>query len=406
MGIRLGLEPVMRLLGKLGRPQDKYASILIAGTNGKGSIAATTASILSSAGFKCGLYTSPHLVDVRERIAIDGRMIPQKAFAATIEAVAGKSIEPVTYFEFLTVAAFLYFAIEKIDIAVLEVGMGGRLDATNCVDPAVSVVSNIALEHKEYLGNTLAKIAWEKGGIIKVGGVCVTAARQKKAIDVLSGICKEKRASLYRLGKEIRTTVHQDGSFSYRGIDRHYPRLTHLLPGRHQVENTACAVAAIEVLRRKSFFIGDDAVIRGIANVQWPGRMEVLRRAPTVILDAAHNPAGVMVLCRALKNDFTYRKLIVIFGVFMDKDYMTMVKKLAPLADELILTSPENERTLPLKVLLDVARQYKEDVQTVQKPIDALKKALSIASADDLICAAGSLYMIGEIKRDLALLSK
>lgn len=172
------------------------------------------------------------------------------------------------------------------------------------------------------------------------------------------------------------------------------------------MENTACAVAAIEVLRRKSFFIGDDAVIRGIANVQWPGRMEVLRRAPTVILDAAHNPAGVMVLCRALKNDFTYRKLIVIFGVFMDKDYMTMVKKLAPLADELILTSPENERTLPLKVLLDVARQYKEDVQTVQKPIDALKKALSIASADDLICAAGSLYMIGEIKRDLALLSK
>ncbi|MBN1381500.1 MAG: bifunctional folylpolyglutamate synthase/dihydrofolate synthase [Deltaproteobacteria bacterium] len=403
MDMRLGLGPVSDLLGRLDHPQDQYPSVLIAGTNGKGSIAAMTASILSEAGLKTGLYTSPHLVDIRERITINGEMISPEAFAGCIEEVKGRKTENVTYFEFLTVVAFLYFAQKKIDVAVLEVGLGGRLDATNCVNPAVSVVSNIAFDHTEYLGKTLAEIAREKGGIIKTGGVCVTAARQKKVIEVLATICKEKEAALYRIGKEIKTTVHRDGTFSYRGIDRYYPCLTHRLPGRHQVENTAGAIAAIELMRRKGFPIGDDALMRGIENVRWPGRMEVIRREPTVILDVAHNPAGVTVLCRALKSDFSYRRLIVVFGVFRDKDYLTMVRKLAFLADEFIFTSPGTERALPPEALLDIARPFKRLAQAVQKPIDALRKALDAASVDDLICAAGSLYMIGEIKRDWAL---
>jgi dihydrofolate synthase/folylpolyglutamate synthase len=397
---------VFGLLAGLDNPQEKYPSVLIAGTNGKGSISAMTASILGSAGLQCGLYTSPHLVDVRERIAVNGAMIAPEALADCIEIVRNAKMEEITYFEFLTAVAFLHFVRKKVDIAVLEVGMGGRLDATNCVNPAVSIISNIALEHTEYLGGTLAKIAWEKGGIIKTGGVCITAARQKNVIDVLAGLCRERNATLFRIGKDIKTMIHQDGSFSYRGIDRHYPRLTHPLLGRHQMENTACAVAAVEVLRRRGFSIDDDALIRGIENVHWPARMEIIRQTPTVVLDVAHNPAGVTVLCRALKNDFTYRRLIVVFGVFRDKAYTTMIKKLAAQADELILTSPESERALPLEALSAVARRFKKNAKAVERPIDALKKALAMASADDLICAAGSLYMVGEIKRDLPLIEE
>jgi dihydrofolate synthase/folylpolyglutamate synthase len=400
MDMRLGLGPVVDLLGKLDNPQDKYPSVVVAGTNGKGSISAMTASILSVAGLKCGLYTSPHLVDVRERIQIDGAMITPEEMDSCIKAVKNKKTEDITYFEFLTAVAFLHFAQKKVDIAILEVGMGGRLDATNCVNPAVSVISNIALDHTKYLGGTLEKIAREKGGIIKKNGICITAASQESVINVLERICRERNAVLYRVGKDIRTKVHKDGSFSYRGIDRQYSNLTHSLYGRHQVKNTACAVAAIEILRRKGFPIDDEALFRGIEGVRWPGRMEVIRQTPTVVLDVAHNPAGISVLCHALKNEFSYRKLIVVFGVFKDKDYVTMVKKLASTANELIVASLETERGLPLEALLSVARRYKKTAQAVAKPIDALKKALSMASSDDLICVAGSLYLVGEIKRD------
>lgn len=406
MGIRLGLAPVVHLLERLDNPQDRYASILVAGTNGKGSICAMTASAFSAAGYHCGLYTSPHLVDVRERIMINGRMISQKAFAACIEEVKKKKTEDVTYFEFLTAAAFLYFAKEKIDIAVLEVGMGGRLDATNCANAAVSVVSNIALEHTQYLGNTLAKIAWEKGGIIKKGGICITAAGQKKVIQVLSDICKEKKASLYRIGKDIKTILHKDGSFSYRGIGTRYVRMQTSLVGKHQTENAACAIGVIELMRKRGFTVDDDALIRGIKNARWPGRMEIVRQAPTVLLDVAHNPAGVNVLCRTLKTCFSYKKLIIVFGVFRDKDYEAMIKKLAAHADRLIITYAESERSLPPADLLPIARRYKKTAQAVEKPIDALKKALDMASANDLICVTGSLYLVGGVKRDLPLLRK
>lgn len=402
MDMRLGLGPVSDLLARLDNPQDMYPSILIAGTNGKGSIAAMTASILTEAGLQTGLYTSPHLVDIRERIAIDGKMIAQKDFASGIEAVKSAKTESVTYFEFLTGVAFLYFARKNIDVAVLEVGLGGRLDATNCVSPAVSVVSNVSLEHTEYLGKTLAKIAREKGGIIKEAGNCVTAARQMTVIDVLSDICKEKKASLYRIGKAFRTSIYKDGTFSYRGIDSHYTRLKSSLPGPHQVQNTACAFAAIELMRRKGFSISDDALIRGIKNVRWPGRMEILRTSPTVLLDGAHNSAGIKALCRALKNDFAYERLIFVFGVLRDKDYGTMVRQLASLADELIITSPETERALSLTDLLPIAQQYKKNTRTVKRPIDALKKALSMATRSDLICVAGSLYLAGDIKKGLS----
>jgi dihydrofolate synthase / folylpolyglutamate synthase len=399
LGIRLGLDAIRSLLGRLGDPQGVFPSVLIAGTNGKGSVAAMTASILSAAGFRTGLYTSPDLIDVRERIRIDGRMISRREMAACAETVRSRVREQVSYFEFLTAIAFLHFQRQKAEIVVLEVGMGGRLDATNVVVPLVSVITNISLEHREHLGNTLAEIAREKGGIIKEGGVCLTAARQKPVIGALEAICRERGARLCHVGKEIRTTIHRDGTFSYRGIGgRCHERLLCPLVGKHQISNAALAVAAVGQVRAAGFRVGEEAVSKGLKQTHWEGRLEILQHSPLLIVDGAHNPAGVAMLCRALQKDFSYRRLILIFGVLGDKDYRAMAKRLFPLADRVLLTRPHSARALSPDLLL-ASTGAVSGVEVVEDPALALRHALSVAGKDDLICAAGSLYLVGEIKK-------
>jgi len=398
--IRLGLAPVKKLLSSLHNPQTRYASILIGGTNGKGSIAATTAAIMQAAGYRVGLYTSPHLVDLRERIRVNGEMIAPNDLDGLIDEVRQKKDEEITYFEFLTAVALLYFDRMQVEVAILEVGLGGRLDATNVVTPVVSVISNISLEHQEYLGKGLANIAREKGGIIPIGGVCVTAAKQKQVREILAGICRDRQAQLYRLGKDITVRRHGNGTFSYRGIKKNYPQLASPLKGRHQVENTALALAAIELLTDKGCLpVSDDAVSRGLQATRWEGRLEVLQRAPQIILDGGHNPAGIAVLCRALREDFLYRRLIVIFGVLRDKSFTVMLKKLAPLADMMILTQPETERAVPPGELIGIAERYCEQVEVIADTRQALQRSMAVAAKEDLICVAGSLYLIGEIKK-------
>jgi dihydrofolate synthase / folylpolyglutamate synthase len=398
LGIRLGLDPIRSLLGRLNDPQGRFPSVLIAGTNGKGSVAAMAASILSMAGFRTGLYTSPDLIDVRERIRIDGRMIGREDIAACAEEVRSHIREKVSYFEFLTAMAFLHFQRRKIDIAVLEIGMGGRLDATNVVVPLVSVITNISLEHREYLGNTLAAIAREKGGIIKKGGVCLTAACQKPVIATLEAICRERGARLYRVGKEIRTTIHDDGTFSYRGVGRRHERLLCPLTGRHQISNAALALAAVEQVHDAGFRLEKAAISEGLKQVHWEGRLEILQCSPLLLVDGAHNPAGVATLCRALRNDYPHRRLILLFGVLGDKDYRTMARRLFPLADRVILTRPHSDRALSPDLLLELAGAAC-DVEVIEDPGVALRHALSLAGEGDIVCAAGSLYLVGEIKK-------
>ncbi len=253
LGIRFGLDPIRSLLARLNNPQDHVPAVLIAGTNGKGSTAAMTASILSAAGFRTGLYTSPDLTDVRERIRVDGRLISREDMTACAEEVRSRIREEVSYFEFLTAVAFLYYRQRQADIAVLETGMGGRLDATNVVTPLVSVITNISLEHREYLGDTLEKIAREKGGIIKKGGICLSAVRQRRVIETLEAICGERKAKLCLLGKEIRTKIHRDGTFSYHGVGKSYRRLHCPLAGKHQIANAALALAAVEMIENAGF---------------------------------------------------------------------------------------------------------------------------------------------------------
>ncbi len=398
--IRLGLEPVKNLLASLHNPQNNYASILIGGTNGKGSIAATMAAILQAAGYRVGLYTSPHLIDLRERIRVSGEMIGEKELAGYIDEVREKvGEEEVTYFEFLTAVAFLYFYRRQVEVAVLEVGLGGRLDATNVVNQAISVISNISLEHQEYLGKRLADIAREKGGIIGEGGVCVTAAKQKQVREILTGICRDRGAKLYQLGKDIRVRRRRDGTFSYQGPHNNYLRLSCQLKGRHQTENTALALATIDLLGARGLPVSEGALRQGLEMTKWEGRLEVLSTSPHVVVDGGHNPAGITVLCRALKKEFSYRRLILIFGVLRDKDFAVMLKKIAPLADMVILARPESDRAVSPNELAGMAGLYCKHVVVHDQPRRALEEARDAAGREDLICVAGSLYLIGEIKR-------
>ncbi len=403
--IRFGLGPISRLLDRLNRPQNAYGAVLIGGTNGKGSIAAMVASALTHGGFRVGLYTSPHLIDVRERIRVDGKMISAVDMNAWAEIVKANSLEDLTYFEFLTAIAFLYFRQRKVDLAILEVGMGGRLDATNVVLPLVSVVSNISSDHTEYLGPRLEDIAWEKAGIIRNGGVCINAVKQRRLQKLLQLISRMRGSTFYSLGYEIAVDAHPDSSFSYRGIGRRYDNLVCPLKGRHQIDNAAVAIGVIEALGMKGVRVDDDAVISGILDVKWEGRLEVIKHSPMVLLDGAHNEDGASSLACALREEFSYKKLTLVFGVLRDKDNRAMLQELLPLVDQLILTRPHTERAMSPETMLPVAKQYLRKIEVVTDPCEALNLALSMSDEKDLVCVTGSLYLIGEIKKAFSVVS-
>ena len=401
-GINLGIGSISGLLARLDNPQTKYKTILIGGTNGKGSTAAILSSILMKEGMSVGLYTSPHVCDFRERIRINGCMISEDALCALIDKVREEIKEDVTYFEFSTALAFLYFSQYEIDIAVVEVGMGGRLDATNLVSPEVSVITNISLEHQRYLGNNLESIACEKGGIIKENGICVTAAKGRKVIDTLKEICSQRMSAFYRTGGDIRVRRSRKGSFSYYGINKRYRGLRNSLIGEHQIENAALALAVVDVLAAKGMEINDNSVTEGLRDVKWEGRLELVSRNPGILVDGAHNPAGISSLCNSLLADFSFRRLIVVFGVLRDKDYAEMLKRLMPLADKMILTRPKEERAARTEDLLSVTLPCHDHVEAIDNSVEALARARFLAGVDDLVCVAGSLYLVGEIKKHLS----
>ncbi len=397
--MRFGLTAISDLLLRLGNPQNSYKTLLIAGTNGKGSTAAMTASILHSAGYKTGLYTSPHLVDVRERIKINEKEISRNDFSQIIATVKKAIKQPATYFEVLTAAALLYFQRRKIDIAVLEVGLGGRLDATNVCRPLVAVITNIGFDHTTYLGNSLTAIAGEKAGIIKQRGVCVTAAKQKKVLEVLETVCHRNKARLYRLGKDIKIKRQKDGLVTYSGLYGRLDNLTVPLPGSHQLDNAALALAALEIAGLKGFPVDVAAIASGLRNTKWEARLEVLSHRPLFVADGAHNPAGMSVLCRSLKNDFTYRRLILIFSALADKDYRKMIQKIAPLAERIILTQLQTGRAVPVSNIYEYVKKIGYKAVITENVTKSVELALELAGEEDMICAAGSLYLIGELKQ-------
>ena len=395
--IRLDLVPFERLLSRLGNPHQAYPSILVGGTNGKGSIASMIAAILINAGFRVGLYTSPHLVDFRERVCVNGAMISLQEANTYASQVRenGKSAE--TYFECLTAVAFLHFKAQHVDWAVLEVGMGGRLDATNVVSSFLSIISNISLEHRDYLGSTLRKIATEKAGIIKKNGICLTAATQGSVLDVFRAQCEHNHARLLQLGKDFKIKIGENSFFNFASPELQIKRLKVALPGQHQIRNAALALASIVELQKRGYLISEQNISSGMANVRWPGRLEMIQQNPCVVLDGAHNPAAISVLCQSLPRLYSWRRLIIVFGALKDKQYGVMVKKLYSLADQMIFTMPSTERAAPPEDFLP--KVLPEKVMVIRSPLDAFRVALSNATIHDLICVTGSLYLLGEIKR-------
>ncbi len=409
-GIRLGLANMSRLLAALGEPQRGLKVFHVAGTNGKGSTARLTAGLLQASGFRVGLYTSPHLLDTRERVQVDQRPVSRADFTRRIEELAPvverlsrfRPHSP-TYFEVLTALAFSHFALEKVDFAVIEVGLGGRMDATNLVQPLVSIITPIGLEHKRYLGNSLAAIAGEKGGIIKPGRPVVISTQRLSAGRVLRRLAGERRSTLYQVGRDIRFEMGEAAADSNRfnlawpGSDRRLENLELALPGRYQVENAALALLALEAAGLRP---GVRTVRRAFRKVRWPGRLQVIRKEPPVLFDVSHNPPAIRVLVQNLEALYPGCRYRFIFGVLRDKDYRQMLKTLAPKAAGFILTRPDSNRARDPQELADwLGRRFPGSPAIVAgTPREALETGLGLIGRGELLCICGSFYLASVLK--------
>jgi dihydrofolate synthase/folylpolyglutamate synthase len=417
------------LLEALNHPERRFPSVLIAGTNGKGSTAATLASILHASRLRTGLYTSPHLMRINERIRINGEQISDDDFAelhAEIDRAAEKLVEKTelpwhpSFFEMMTAIAFEYFAREKVDLAVLEVGMGGRLDATNVVEPRVSVVTDISLDHQKFLGNTVGEIAREKVGIIRSGGVVVTLPQQPEANDVIGNTILELAARAVNAvpyvppispGSShylVPSTKQDDCRFVYR-----YPLqvmgeqilVETPLVGRHQLRNVALAIAAAVELNQQGFSsITPKSIERGIRDTKWPGRFQVIAARPgwpEIVIDVAHNPAGAWALRSALSERYEDRRLIFVFGAMRDKAISEMAEILFPLADRIIVTRPENPRAASPEEIQEAAARTGAVIEKVEDVQQAVERARNISDAATIVVITGSIYLVGEVMSEI-----
>ena len=411
--IKLGLDSMNQFLESLGNPHRTFPCMHIGGTNGKGSVGATLLSILKEAGYTVGLYTSPHLSSVRERFRIGDAYIGKEDFSREAEKIIsildGRQI---TYFEFTTALAMLWFADRQVDLAIMEVGLGGRLDATNVVTPLVSVITNVGMDHEQYLGNTLAEIAAEKAGIIKDNIPVVTGTANPIALEIIGAAAAVRNSPLFVLDRDFAGTRQPAGSgqWNYSGIRksvRSTPTRLAGLPlnvkGDYQIDNAALALAALEVIGDR-FPVSEAHIRNGLQHVRWPGRLEEFwldRQRPVhYLLDGAHNPDGARALKISLQNDFRYDRLIMVWASMADKDVKTTLLEIAPLAAAFIFTRPEAERSARPDYL---RRLLPESLQAVSCCAESVDQALAMAEEkcgpDDMICVAGSLYLIGRARQ-------
>ena len=402
-GIKLGLATIKQILKHLGNPQDSFNCIHIAGTNGKGSVASMLAAILNTCGFKTGLYTSPHLVRFNERISVNGHQIPDDRVIASYKKIQSLQLdgrEP-TFFEFTTAMALYEFSQQDVDWAVIETGMGGRLDATNVIKPALSIITNISVEHREYLGNTIREIAAEKAGIIKLNTPVITGVRQKKAIEVIEQTAAGRSAEIYRLGKDIRVRRGKLDTFTYFGLDHTWRNLQTGLAGSHQVDNAALVLAACELLGRNNINVTQSQIQSGLQQTSWPGRLEIVATNPHILLDGAHNLKAARNLSRYLSSRMAHRDITLVIGILDDKPYRAMLENLVPVCKQVIVTQPKIDRRLPVETLLQVVEGLTDKVTAVPDVEQAVYQAIHSCRPSDAVCIAGSLYVVGEAKAAL-----
>jgi dihydrofolate synthase / folylpolyglutamate synthase len=402
-GIKLGLVTMTALMVRLGMPQIRYRTLHIAGTNGKGSTAAMAAAVLQAAGYRVGLYTSPHLVEFRERIRVNGEMIAESRVAQLTEqlqALCQPDLSP-TFFEYTTAMAFQHFADSGVDVAVLEVGLGGRFDATNVVMPMACAVTTISLDHQEYLGTTCSSIAFEKAGILKPGVPVVLGRIEDDAWRTIEQAARERQAPVFRLNEDFRTEGEEPQRFSYRGLGMQYDGLTCALEGRHQLDNAACALALLGAAAPKGIAVTADAVRAGLHAVNWAGRLEVVDRRPTILLDGAHNPAAATALADSLtRSDQSHpsRPMVLVLGMMRDKDHRGFVEPLRDLVDEVVLTQADLPRAATAQELQASLEGLLPHPHLVPSISDAMALARKLATPDGLVCVTGSLMLVGECK--------
>jgi dihydrofolate synthase/folylpolyglutamate synthase len=400
LGSRPGLERITELLGKLGNPQKGLRCVHIAGTNGKGSCAAMTASVLRAAGYRTGLFISPYLWRFNERMQLNGRPIDDEVLAdvtARLKPHAEAMADHPTEFEMMTTAALLWYAEEKCDVVVLEVGLGGRFDATNVIEaPEVSVIMNIGLDHTEILGDTLEKIAFEKAGIVKPGFPCVLYEQSQEVTDVVRRVCAERKAPL-RIADFSAIEPEFD---SLEGQVFTYKNNAYAIPllGAHQMKNAAVVIEAAEALRERGWRIEQDALEHGLYAVSWPARFELLRAEPPFVVDGGHNPQCAMTVAESLLRYFPDRRRVLLVGVLADKDYEGLFDILDVAADAYFCVTPASARALPADRLAAFLSRYGKPV-TVCPDIPAGVEAASAAAGEDgVACAVGSLYMAGAVR--------
>ncbi|HEY6011417.1 MAG TPA: folylpolyglutamate synthase/dihydrofolate synthase family protein [Nitrospirota bacterium] len=410
-GIKLGLSNSRALMELMGNPHRKFRSVHVAGTNGKGSTSAFLAAMLAAAGYRVGLYTSPHLVSFTERIRINNTPISEQRVVELarrvrdgyqrVPLVQNEKIAP-TFFEATTAMAFTYFAEEGVDIAVIEVGMGGRLDSTNVITPLVSVITNIDIEHTEFLGDTLEQIAAEKAGIIKHGVPVVTGAVQPEVLEVIEREASSKGTTVRRLGRDFSPAQVGGGRdliFDYRGHTVSYAGMKISMLGGYQVDNACLALAAVECLRGAGLALDESAARRGLEQARWEGRLERVSDRPDIFLDGAHNPASAKKLAVAVRDlKQSYRRLVLVIGILGDKDHAGILGELAPLAERVVATKPAYSRAMGVAELAEAIRKLGKTVEGADTVAEAVARARELATAEDFILVTGSLYVVGEAR--------
>jgi dihydrofolate synthase / folylpolyglutamate synthase len=420
---KFDLAHVRVLLDALDHPERSFPSVLIAGTNGKGSTAATLASILHASGLKTGLYTSPHLMRINERIRVNGKEIRDDDFAelhSNADRAAEKLVEETelpwhpSFFEMMTAIAFEHFAREQVDLAVLEVGMGGRLDATNVVEPRVSVITDISLDHEKFLGNTVGEIAREKVGIIRADGVVVTLPQQPEANDEIGNAILELGARAVNAVPYVPPVSPKSGHYLVPGAEQGEPVYRYPLQvmgeqilvetplvGRHQLRNVALAIAAAVELNQQGFSgVTAKSIECGIRETRWPGRFQVIAARsgwPEVVIDVAHNPAGAWALRSALSERYEDRRLIFVFGAMRDKAISEMAEILFPLADRVITTRPENPRAASPEEIRQAGARTGVEIESVEDVQRAVERARELSVAGTVVVITGSIYLVGEV---------
>lgn len=407
--INLRLERISHLLSLLGDPHHAYPSIHIGGTSGKGSTAVMIDTILTEAGYKTGLHLSPHLQILNERHQINGRLVATTRLAnlfaqikpAIEEVGETNSFGSPSYFEAQAALAFYLFQQEAVDIGVVEVGLGGTLDATNVVPAAVAIITSIGLDHTEILGDTIGAIARDKAGIIKPGQVVISGVRAPEARRIIVARCQSEGARLWQLGRELRVTIHESGRFTLTTPAKTYAGLELGMKGDFQIENAACALAAVTTLA--DFQISEAAIRRGLQKARIPGRMEVMQARPTVILDGAHNPDKMKAVAHTVNKEYSHKRRIVLFSLKSGKDARRILPYVVNGSDPLILTAFRVKglwEPVALQTLAALARELRPEleIRLISDPIEAIAHALSAARPEDLVWVTGSLYLVGDVR--------